>query len=422
MASVSASTLGWGRARPYAVVAGVLRGTGVWARLAVAAGLCALTPSGGLIAALVCLVLVPWRRWLPLGGILLAVNLPWLVASLVSQAGRHSDPAGVAAFAARGENWAGPFVALLGTGGLWNAQTTPASRASPLIPLVTLCLLVFAFAGYPLLRRRQPSRLWIVAVAGLALAALSSVHIGTVAWLVQNVPGAGLLRDSHKFVLPYALVLAVCVALGAERLAARLPAEAGRVALAGALLLPIVTLPDLAFGGMGALRPVPYPQDWATVARLVEEHPGPVLSLPLSEYRKYPWNRERVVLDPAPRYLNAPVLADDTLVVGDTTIIGEDQRLPAFRARLAAGLPLATPELRWVLVHHRGDVASAVAPSSLTGLEPAFIGPYLALYANPAATPSGVDDRRQLAVVVAEAVALLTLIVAGGAVAVAARR
>ncbi len=391
-------------------------------QLAIAAGLCALTPSGGLIAALVCLVLVPVRRWALLGGILLLVNLPWLVAALVSEAGQRSDPAGVAAFAARGENWAGPLAALAGTGGVWNAETTPASRASPLIPLVTLGLLVLAFCGYQIMHRRKPNRLWIAALAGLALAALSSVHIGVSTWLVQHVPGAGLLRDSQKFLLPYVLLLMVCVALGAERLAQALPAEAGKVLLAGMLIVPVVTMPDLAFGGAGALRPVEYPADWAAVARLIEQRPGPILDLPLSEYRKYQWNHQRVVLDPAARFFASPVLADDTLVVGETTIAGEDKRLSAIRSKLAAGDPVASPGLRWVLVQHDGNAAEVVAPTSLSGLEPVYLGRHLALYANPAASVSGVDDRRGLWIVAAEIVAFLTLIAAAVTMAALPRR
>ena len=89
-----------------------------------------------------------------------------------------------------------------------------------------------------------------------------------------NVPGAGLLRDSQKFVLPYALLLTLCVALGVERLAHRLGGEPGRVLLGGMLVVIVGVMPDLAFGGAGAMKPVSYPADWAKVDALIERSPA----------------------------------------------------------------------------------------------------------------------------------------------------
>lgn len=408
-------------AMPWLVMAALKRNL---AYLTITAGLCALTPSGGLMAAVVCLALLPWRRWGAVAGILLLVNSPWLVAAAISDATARSDPAGVAAFAARAENWAGATVALLGTGGIWNQETTPASRSSPLIPFLTLGLLVLAIGGYQLLRARMPSRFPAIALAGLAVAALSTFHFGAtaVAWLVENLPGAGLLRDSQKFALPYALLLVLCVALGAERLADKLPAEPGRALLVGVMVLIVGGLPDLAFGGAGALKPVRYPADWEAAAQLVRADPGQVLSLPLSEYRTYSWNRDRTVLDPAPRYFSAPVLADDTLVVGDQVIAGENPRLPEIRARLASGEPVASGAIRWVLVQYRGDISEAVRPEHLRGLELIFAGPHLALYSNLAAAAPEPDRRRHFPVIAAEIAAILTMIVAAAAIAVSARR
>lgn len=399
------------------------RGAGAW--VVITAGLSALTPTGGLIAAVVCLVQLvdlPWRRWLLIAGAVAVLNSPWIVAALVGEGGR-SDPAGVAAFAARSENWAGALVALLGTGGMWNAETTPASRSSPLVPLVTLFLLFLAFAGYRVMRRHLPGRLMIVALLGLAVAALSTFHLGRslLEWLVGWLPGAGLLRDSQKFVLPYALILAVCVALGLERLVERLPREPARVALIGMPLVLLVVMPDLAFGGLGALRPVRYPADWDAVNRIVAADPGLLLSLPLSEYRTYPWNNGRVVLDPAPRYFATPVLADDTLVVGEMAVRGENARLAPVRSWLAGqSIP---DEVHWVLVQHRGR-ANVVPQDRLQTIEPVFSGPDLALYRNPDARESNVDVKRHLPIIIAEIAMLVVLIVASirAALTMAARR
>ncbi|GFJ92647.1 hypothetical protein Prum_062890 [Phytohabitans rumicis] len=127
-------------------------------RLVLAAAVASVTPTGGVIAFATVCVLVLSRRRADLLAVAAtaALNAPWLLAALATSAGGRSDPAGVAAFAARGENWSGPLGALAGTGGIWNAQTAPDSRGSPLVPLVTVLLLALAVAGVSVLRRRWP--------------------------------------------------------------------------------------------------------------------------------------------------------------------------------------------------------------------------------------------------------------------------
>ncbi|MEV6494479.1 hypothetical protein AB0M20_38535, partial [Actinoplanes sp. NPDC051633] len=205
-------------------------------------------------------------------------------------------------------------------------------------------------------------------------------------WLVGHVPGAGLLRDGQKFLIPYALTLALGFALGVERLAdrlARFGPSPGHLLLAGAVLLPVVTMPDLAFGGAGALRPVRYPADWDAVAVRVAAAPGEVLSLPFEGYQRYAWTRDVVVRDPAPRYLDAPVLMNDALRVGTVTVDGESPRAARARRHLEAGLPAAGLGVRWVLVR-RGSLGDPPA-SVLSGLRLAYDGPDLRLWENPAA-------------------------------------
>ncbi len=397
---------------------------GAVARVLLAAAPAAITPTGGLIAFGVVSLLAAQRgRWrgpaIAVAGVAL-LNAPWVAAALVTGAGGTSDPAGVAVFAARGENWAGPLVALAGTGGIWSAQATPASRALPLVPLVTLVLLALAGAGFGLLRRRMSpdvsARLLVLAGAGFLLAALGAVpgSADGLRWAVAQVPGAGLLRDGQKFLVPYALLLVVCVALGAERLVTRLERtnrEVAGVVLGGVLLLPVAAMPDLAFGGAGRLRPVSYPADWQAVAGLLAADPGgEVLALPLSGYRAYSWNAGRTVLDPAPRYLPATVLIDDTLRVGDVAVTGENTRLREIRHLLGAGRPATETGVRWVLVQqHRAD---QVDPATLTGLELVHQGVVLALYRNPAVPPNPVVVSPVRWVVVAAMAVAIAVVVA----------
>ncbi|WP_422750962.1 hypothetical protein [Micromonospora sp. WMMD1219] len=392
----------WGLLLAYAALPWLVRAAldlragrdGALARVVLFAAPAAITPTGGLIALATVLVLAADRARLRLsavavGGVAL-LNAPWIVAALVTGAGGTSDPAGVAAFAARAENWAGPLVALAGTGGIWNVQATPASRSATLAPLATLVLVVLAAVGAGLLRRRLPAgaavRLGVLAGGAYLLAALAVLPGGQAAlsWAVAHVPGAGLLRDGQKFLAPYALVLVVCAALGAERLVARIDREVAGIVLAGLLLLPVAVMPDLAFGGAGRISPVRYPADWRAVAERLPDDPGEILALPLTTYRAYPWNPGRVVLDPAPRYLPGTVLTDDTLVVDDVAVAGENPRLREVRRVLAEGRPVSATGVGWVVVQH--GTPSTVDPAVLAGLDLRYEGESLSLYRNPAAS------------------------------------
>jgi hypothetical protein len=389
---------------------------GAGARVVLAAACAAVTPTGGLIALVTTVVLArpagssphgpagphPSARTHPAGrtagsrgrgrGLVLplavvALNAPWVVVAAASGALTGSDPSAVAAFAARSENWGGVLAALAGTGGIWNAAAVPGSRAGPLVPLVTAGLLVVAGFGFGALRRRwaegTATRLAWLAGASLLLSALGALPgtSGALRAVVDLAPGAGLLRDGQKFLVPYAICLVLCFALGAERIADRVPGAGGRVVLAGLALLPVLALPDLAWGVGGKLRPAEYPAEWASVAAAVRADPGPVVSLPMSAYRAYPWNPGTVVYDPAGRYLAAPVVADDRLRVGDTVLRGESGAAAAIRARLEAGRAVADERVRWVLVQR--DNGGSVPATALGALTVIHSGPSLALYRNP---------------------------------------
>ena len=351
-----------------------------WTALFLAAALAAITPTGGLIALAVTAVLLlrrdSWRSGLPAIAGVAALNAPWLIAAALTSADGRSDPAGVAAFAARGADWTGPLGALASSGGIWNAQTTLPSRSSVLAPIGTLAVLGLAAFGWRLLRDRWPSgaavRLLFLAAAGFVLAAVTMLPGGGAAlgWLVSHVPGAGIVRDAQKFLIPYALLLCLAAALGAERLAARVPGPGGRVLLAGALLLPVAVQPDLAYGAANRLRPVAYPADWNVVAERIARQPGEVVSLPFAAYRTYPWNAGRTVLDPLPRYVDSDVLVDDRLVVGGVVVEGDDRRAAAVRRGV-----------RWVVVQ-RVAGGFQVPSAALAGFRLVHAGIDLQLYQN----------------------------------------
>lgn len=281
---------------------------------------------------------------------------------------------------------------------------------------------MLAAVGWRRLRAALPGgvALRLTGLAGggflLALAGATPPGEATLGFLVGHVPGAGLLRDGQKFLIPYALQLAVGLAYGVDRLWQRFGAEVGRVVGVAAIVLPVLALPDLAWGGAGALRPVRYPADFAVVERIVAADPGEVLALPYASYRRYEWNHGRVVIDPLPRYLDAPVVGDDTLVVGAVAIAGEDRRAAQIRAHRAAGGGAADLGVTWVVVQ------GPVAPSTLAGLDLVHNGSDRARCRNPAPAPAPAPIGPRVALLLAYLLVLGIALAAATTLAMARRR
>ena len=238
---------------------------GALPRLVLACAPAALSPSGALLAAGVALATVGRKRVLQVLGVLTVLALPWVLAGALHPSGGISDPAGVPAFAARAENWGGALLAVLGTGGLWNADAVPASRASVLTPLATLAIMGLAAYGWLAGGlHRGPLRRLLDPRPGRASSLPSPARCP--GWRTCSssrcvtIPGAGLLRDGQKWAAWWALPLALGAGLGARHLSERLRGRVG-VAVgaafgvgvaAGALLLPVAALPDLAWGVGGS--------------------------------------------------------------------------------------------------------------------------------------------------------------------------
>jgi hypothetical protein len=139
---------------------------------------------------------------------------------------------------------------------------------------------------------------------------------------------------------------------------------------------------------------VDYPSDWARAKALIEADPvpGDVLVLPWAQYRSYPWNHGRRVLDPLPRYLHRRVIVNDSLRVDATSVPPEDPKARRLDAAIASAGSLTGPlreaGVRYVAVDARDPRADpGLLPGSerLPGADTLLRGGDLVVYRIPGA-------------------------------------
>lgn len=361
----------------------------------VAAG---LTPTGwvlAVVAAAVSLACAPRgrraRSVLVVGVVAAVTALPWVLATLLAGSSASgtggvgaAGSTGVEAFAARAEMGIGTLGSVAALGGIWNSAAVPPSRETWWAAVaLAMMIAVWAVAAPGLWRaRRDPVVRSTVplALATWLLVALAATGPGLVVLdaIVGVIPGAGLLRDTQKFVALALPATVLTLGFATHALVSRLRlGSAGlgsaRLRSAGAALaitaVALASVPDAPATLWGALRPVTYGPGWAEVNEIVAGQPGDVLVLPAGSFRSTPlWSAGAPVLDPAPRLLDARVLVPGELVVGSPAgradgghvVAGEGARARAATAALLRGddpKTLADLGVRWVL-----DERTSVGP------------------------------------------------------------
>lgn len=309
-----------------------------------------LTPTGGLLAAGVVLIAAALgtgrvlRKTIAVA-LALVAQAPWVVAAIASGASLSADPVGVEVFQARPERPGPVLLTLMTGGGIWNSQTAVPSQNGPLGWGWLLLVVGVLIAGWSGLSRmlgtlRRP--LVVVGLGGVLLALLPVLPLGQdlMEWASRALPGAGLLRDSQKWIAPWVLLVVVVAATAVDRLARSLRPPATGFATLAAITVPLALLPDAAVVLGPTLRPVGYSEEWDDVRAAVR--PGDVtLVLPRGSYRNFSWMDERPAIDPAPRMLPGVVITDDTLIVGDTPVAGESGCARAAFAALDDDDPVA---------------------------------------------------------------------------------
>jgi hypothetical protein len=397
---------------------------GSWPLVALTLAAGAITPTGGLIVGAVAVATAAASRWHTgrVAALAAILQLPWVLPSVLSAAATTSDPAGVAAFAARAEHPGGVLLTLLGGGGIWDVDVVPGSRAGALAWLGLAVLVAAAWYGVArlaaLLGGRVLVALGTVAAVGLLIACAPALPGGAAVMraVTGHVPGGGLLRDSQKWILPLVALEAWLIGAATDRLArhARTVAGLGFAIVLLALSAPLLLLPDAAATLKPTLSPVRYPADWQPV--IAAARGGDAVVLPFQAYRRFGWTRGLSTLDPAPRLLHTPVIASDQLAVSGHLLAGEDPRA----ARIAALLTetdwvaaLAKAGVHWVVVE--GQTPGTVP--DLTGLVPVHVGDQVSLYRVPdaVASPHPSDARIGLVVGADLAVAgtVLAVVLAG---------
>lgn len=389
-------------------------------------GIASLTPTGGLLGTLMTLAQGASRslRTWWLFGLALVLQLTWIAPSLVGSTQLTSDPNGVGAFVADAEGPGGVLTALVGLGGIWDSRSVPATQESWWAPATAVVVLLALILGHRALREAlgppDLRRLWLVALIGFGLALFPTFPPGAalVRWLVETVPGSGLLRDSQKFLAPFVL-LAAC-SLGAlahrsVRTVAKLGPEFVFAVALVAVPLPLVLVPDAGSVTWPTVTPVTYPVGFERVSRILDhEERGDLVTLPWRSYRQFAWGNGEIASDPAIRWFDRPVVTDDDLRVGDTTIRGESPRGRKLGAALRAGPvveALADNGVAWALVYRDDPAAHGL---DLAGLGLVYSDRDMALYRAPDPAPSQSSGSRGARVVVGVIDSAALAVVLGG--------
>jgi hypothetical protein len=387
--------------------------------------LAGLTPTGLLLAATVGLacVAVPgtgtprWRCATIALAEAVAAALPWLTAAtlgLSSQDHIWARAPGIAAFAARAEPGLGTLGSLASLGGIWNADSVPASRATLFAVSSAVVLLAVVTTGVvTLTRHRTALPLLVLAMASVLIPAALATGPGLAVLhtVVDTAPGLGVLRDGQKWVALAMPGYALAGAGAVVRLRRWLRPASAALLCCAALVL---SLPDLAWGVGGKVESVRYPSDWRAVAAAINREPAEVAVLPADTMRRFAWSGPAPVLDPLPRWLRADVLTTGDLTISGTTVLGEGNRARDVQQLLLAGgdsVDLHRAGVGWLVVElgTPGDMGSAA--ETFGRLPVAYRGRDLVLYRAGGAT-AGASTGRRTTVVIAH-LAWLAMLIAG---------
>ena len=340
-------------------------------------------------------------RCLAVVGVLIALNLYWLIPASVANESARLGSGDLVAYAPRPRS---PRILahVLLLHGVWRTEFTSPLASNPVLFLGTfLPLLASACIGlYASLTMVRHSRLAKL----LGLSALISIVLamGTsfpaTSWFTQllfdHVPGYGIYREPQKWVALLAFCYAIFAAFGVDKLRGGVHARAPRVAslVAMGLLLPIAATSTMWWGFDGQLQTSEFPDDWARANEITRSQSGRLLFLPWNLYQPLPFAGNRSVVSPAERFFDMPVLVsgDAALGVSDSTaaLDPRDQYMTQLLKRRggihAFGHLVAPLGVRFVALASIADAPEYGFLRRQADLRPVFEGDDLVLFENRA--------------------------------------
>lgn len=381
----------------------------------------ALSPATGIMGLVVAVLAARRALVLPVTGVALLLNAPWIVSGVLHAGGR-SDPSAVQLFEVRGEGAFGRIGSALTLGGVWNSEVVPTSRTLGLAVVLSAFIGAVIVLGVASMWRGDRRLLAVLGTAGaigVVVALAGWLLPEAVEWVVAEVPGGGLVRDGTRWLALLLPLEAVALGIG---VAAVLRTGRSWVAPIGVLgvVLPLAVLPDLAWGVGNRLDPATYPASWSSARESIaaSEVPGDILVLPFTAYRRPTWNHGTPVFDPAGRYFDRTTVTNDELEVSGITIDGEDPRA----ARIAEVLDgsnvlreLPAEGIGIVVVDTEAPGAGAALDLVDGAEEIAIEGDELRVFTLPDASPSAISGGDRWAMIVTWTAAGLTLLAGLGA-------
>lgn len=335
---------------------------------------CALTPTGWLLGGIIALTFEQrLRHRVETLVALVMLAMPWALVTAFNSPNVMSDSLSVKVFAARAEEGVGTLGALVGLGGIWNAQVVPTSRTA-LVAWISVILFAFMLLGFRQLCRVYPV-VAAITVGCIVLPWLFATTSGLViaGMIVENVPGAGLFRDAQKFValaLPgLVLMFATALCMTARWLTAqwaqRQPSESPETtrtyriaarALSAALALVVVATVPTFPRDMQPLEQRPLKPVWQQVVNSISAAPAsPTLLLPPGNYSI----RDGIpVLAPSLKLLPGRPIDPGYLIVDGQIVDGNPRAMEVLSKTMNGDDELAERAVGWVIVDR-----SSVSPT-----------------------------------------------------------
>lgn len=330
-------------------------------------GIAAFTPTGWMLGGIIALVCA--RSWLFAGvvaGAQLFLAAPWLLVTVFNGSDVSADSSSAAAFAARAESGVGTLGALMGLGGIWNSEAVPDSRTgwSAAIGVLLCALMVMGAWGAREIIRRHSGVLVVAALAIVVPFLLStSAGVSVMGLLMDSVPGAGLLRDSQKFVALAVPGMTLLLARAVQVIAGWLNSGRWLVSSATGILI-VLTVPALP-AEMSPLKAQRLAPEWTQIVNAVSQptHSSTLL-LPPGNYRV---QDGRPVVDPALKLLPGNPIDPGFLIVDDKLVDGDPTAIALLQDTMNGEDHLAENSVGWVLVD-RDSIANGTDTSAMDQL------------------------------------------------------